>query len=111
MTRQSSASAETMRLGDEFGIEAGSTEIIGRFADQSADTVVLGLPNASVAWHSSGNTTVGYRVATMTTGPASDETQAVAWMPALAVRNGKLTIEHGLHQEIAWQRNRTDAMP
>jgi len=96
--------AETMRLGDEFDIEAGSTEIIGRFADQSADTVVLGLPNASVAWHG-GDTTVGYRVATMTTNPAaSDETEAGAWMPALAVRSGKLAIEHGLHQEIAWQR-------
>ena len=99
-------SAETMRLGDEFDVEVGSTEVIGRFADQSADTMVLGLPNASVAWHSSGNTTVGYRVATMTTNPAAnDDTQAATWLPAVAVRNGKLTIEHGLHQEIAWQRN------
>ena len=41
---------ETMHLGDEFDAEVGSTEAVGRFAEQSSDTVVAALPDASVDW-------------------------------------------------------------
>ena len=101
---------ETLRLGDEFEAEAGSTEVLGRFADQSADTVVAALPDAEVDWHSgNGNTTIGYRVETMTPSVVqTDETQAAAWLPQLSTRNGDLVMERGLHQEIGWKRT-TDA--
>ena len=98
---------ETMHLGDEFDVEVGSTEVMGRFAEQSSDTVMATLPNASVDWRG-GHQTVGYRVATFQSGPNQhEETQAAAWMPAFSLRNGQLVIERGLHQEISWER-RTD---
>jgi hypothetical protein len=37
----------------------------------------------------------------------ADETQARAWLPAVSTRNGNLALEHGMHQEIGWER-RTD---
>ena len=99
---------ETIHLGDEFDVEVGSTEVVGRFAGQSSAPVAAALPNAAVDWRG-GNSSVGYRVATLVPGRAqSDETQAGAWLPQVSVRNGQLVLERGLHQEIGWERN-TDA--
>jgi hypothetical protein len=39
--------------------------------------------------------------------PDSEETEARSWLPALSARNGALAIEHGMHQELGWER-RTD---
>jgi len=99
---------ETLHLGDEFEAEAGSTEVLGRFVEQSPNTVAAALPNASVDWRD-GNSSLGYRVATLLPGPIQgDDTQAGAWLPEVSVRNGKLVLQRGLHQEIGWERN-TDA--
>jgi hypothetical protein len=38
----------------------------------------------------------------------ADDSEARASLPKLAFRNGSLAMEHGLHQEIGWERN-TDA--
>jgi hypothetical protein len=65
------------------------------------------LPFASVAWRD-GSSTVQYRLATVVPNRASDESQPSGWLPALSERNGELAIEHGVHQEIGWERN-TDA--
>jgi hypothetical protein len=65
------------------------------------------LPYATVAWHD-GASTVRYRMATMVPDQAGAPSEAAAWLPALAERNGALTIEHGFHQEIGWERQ-TDA--
>jgi hypothetical protein len=67
--------------------------------------VAAALPFATVAWRN-GDSTVRYRLATSV--PASgnpDDTQAQAWLPALSMRDGQLALEHGLHQEIGWERN------
>jgi len=95
---------ETMRLGDEFDVEAGSTQVLARFAEHSADTVFAALPFATVGWHD-GNSTVRYRLATELPGPAgAEETEARAWLPAVAGRDGRMLLEHGIHQEIGWER-------
>jgi hypothetical protein len=39
---------------------------------------------------------------------AGSTNDAAVWLPALAERNGALTIAHGMHQEIGWERQ-TDA--
>jgi hypothetical protein len=66
------------------------------------------LPFASVGWRE-GDNTVRYRMTTLVPGVhAADDTEAQAWMPQFSIRNGKLAIEHGMHQEIGWER-RTDA--
>jgi hypothetical protein len=37
----------------------------------------------------------------------ADELRASTWMPAASLREGRLVLEHGMHQEIGWER-RTD---
>jgi hypothetical protein len=69
---------------------------------------MAGLPFATVEWHN-GNTLVRYRMATMGVHPGTgDETEAASWQPELAVRNGDLVIERGMHQEIGLE-HRTDS--
>jgi hypothetical protein len=97
-----------MNLGDEWEVEAGSTQILARFAENSPNTVLAALPFATVGWRD-GDNTVRYRIATeISPSQAGDDTAAQAWLPRLSVRNGQLKLEHGLHQEIGWER-RTDS--
>jgi len=100
-------SSETMHFGESVDAEVGSDAVAGRLAGTSSLTATAMLPFATVAWHE-GNSTVHYRMATMVPDEAGAPSEAAVWMPALAERNGTLTIAHGLHQEIAWERQ-TDA--
>jgi len=96
---------ETIRLGDELEAEAGSTQVLARFSENSPNTVLAALPFASVAWHD-GAATVQYRVASsVPTGQNAEDTDARAWMPAISMRDGRLAMEHGVHQEIGWERS------
>jgi Carboxypeptidase regulatory-like domain len=100
---------EDINLGDEFQIQAGGQQVVARFAQGSPNTVAAALPFVSVGWRK-GDGMVSYRFATAvpdTRGLA--ETQAGAWMPALAMRDGRLTLEHGVHQEIGWERRTDDS--
>ncbi len=102
-------SSETIELGDEWEAEVGSAQVFARFSRNSVNTVAAALPFASVA-RRDGNSTVSYRMATAV--PASPElggTAAQAWLPALSMRNGQLAMEHGLHQEIGWERRTDDS--
>jgi len=95
---------ETMDLGDEFQVEAGSEQVVARFSHDSPNTVVAALPFASVGWRD-GNSMVRYRMTTiMPPMQDADDSEAAAWLPAPTVRNGNLTIERGTHQEIGWER-------
>lgn len=98
---------ETMNLGDEFDLEAGSDQVLARFGQRGANTVAAALPFAGIGWHD-GNSTVRYRMATAPPSSALGETQAGYWLPRLSAGNGQLAIEHGLHQELGWERQ-TDA--
>jgi hypothetical protein len=101
--------SETLHLGDEIEAEVGSTQMLARFTDHPSDagtsnTVVAALPFASVGWRD-GNSTVRYRMTRSIPNPhAADDTEAQAWLPRLCAHNGNLAIEHGLHQEIGWER-------
>ena len=99
---------ETIHLGDEFDGEVGSDQVLARFSENSPNTVAAMLPFASAGWRD-GNSALRYRMTTLV--PAAEDaedTQAGTWLPALSVRNGNLALEHGLHQELAWERS-TDA--
>jgi hypothetical protein len=98
-------SSETMHFGEAVEAEVGSNMVAGHLAGMPASKAML--PYATVAWHD-GVSTVSYGMATMVPDQAGAANEAAAWLPALAERNGTLTIEHGLHQEIAWKRQ-TDA--
>jgi hypothetical protein len=99
---------ETLHLGDEIDAEAGSTQVLARFASHSTNgvatnTVAAALPFASVDWRH-GDSAVAYRVATsLPASQAADETEAQDWLPELSMRNANLAIEHGLHQQIEWE--------
>jgi hypothetical protein len=98
---------ETIHLGDEIEAEAGSDEVLARLSGPSPETVAKLQPFASVGWRG-GNSTIRYHMATLLPGaPDSEETEARSWLPALSARNGVLAIEHGMHQELGWER-RTD---
>jgi hypothetical protein len=95
---------ETIHLGSELDAEVGSTQVLARFSQNSPNTVAAALPFASVAWRN-GDESVRYRLATsIPSSPEVDDAQAQAWLPALSMRNGQLAMEHGLHQEIGWER-------
>jgi hypothetical protein len=100
-------SSEMMHFGEAVEAEAGSNAVAGRLVGTSPSTVTALLPYATVAWHG-GASTVRYRMATMLPDQAGAANEAAVWMPALAERNGTLTIAHGSHQEIGWERQ-TDA--
>ena len=98
---------ETLHLGDEFEAEVGSSQVMARFAAHSPNVVAAALPFATLGWRD-GSAAVRYRMATYVPGTQeAADTEAGTWLPALSVRNGNLVLEHGLHQEIGWER-RTD---
>jgi hypothetical protein len=96
-------SAETMNLGDEFEVEAGTQQVLARFSQNSPNTVMQALPFATIAWKGA-KSTVSYRMASAMPVAGHDESQARYFLPRLAMRDRQLTMEHGLHQEIAWER-------
>lgn len=100
-------STQKMNLGDEFEIDAGAQQVMARFSQNSPNTILASLPFASVAWHG-GNSTVRYRMSSAPAGPNQEESEAGYYLPSLSMREGQLALEHGLHQEIGWER-RTDA--
>lgn len=100
-------SAENINLGDEFQIEAGAQQVFARFTQNSPNTILAALPFATVSWRG-GTSAVSYRMASAPSGINHDESQAGFYLPQIAMRDGRLTLQHGTHQEIAWER-RTDA--
>jgi len=100
-------SSEMMHFGEAVDAEVGSNMVAGRLAGTSPSTATALLPYATVTWHD-GSSSVRYRMATMVPDQAGGANEAAVWLPALAERNGALTIEHGSHQEIGWERQ-TDA--
>ena len=100
---------ETIRLGDEFEGEAGSTQVLARFSQNAQSTALAALPFAMVGWRD-GNSVIRYRVATEL--PASqdvDDGSAQAWLPKFSARDGQLAMEHGLHHEIGWERTTSNS--
>jgi hypothetical protein len=99
---------ETIHLGDEFEVEAGSTQVLARLSSTSPDTVAAILPFASAGWLGA-NTAIRYRMTTflpgVQNGVGAEDSQALSWLPDITARNGSLAIEHGLHQELGWARN------
>lgn len=99
---------ETMRLGDSLGAEVGATQVIAGFSTNAREALVDTFPYANLSW-TEGNSTLRYRMSTLAVSTVTaDAAQPVYWLPALVERNGILTAEQGLHQEIGWQRQ-TDA--
>ena len=98
-------SFETMEFGPDIDAEVGSTAVIGRLGGNSPSTATAMLPFVSVEWRHGANG-IRYRLATMTEpqGAGEDDSESSAWLPAMAMHGSALAIEHGMHQEIGWER-------
>lgn len=99
---------ESMNMGDAIEAEAGAAQVLARFAQDSPNTVAAVLPFVSVSWRK-GDSVVSYRLATaLPNQQQAGDGDAATWLPAMAMRNSRLVMESGLHQEIGWE-HRTDS--
>jgi hypothetical protein len=98
-------SFENMQFGPDIYAEVGSTAVIGRLGGDNPSTATAMLPFVRVEWRHGANG-IRYRLATMTQDRVSgeDDSESSTWLPALAMRGSALAIEHGMHQEIGWER-------
>jgi hypothetical protein len=98
-------SFESMQFGPDIDAEVGSTAVIGRLGGDSPSTATAMLPFVNVEWRHGANG-IRYRMATMTQDrvPGEDDSESSTWLPAMAMRGSALAIEHGMHQEIGWER-------
>jgi hypothetical protein len=98
-------SSETLNFGDSLRVQAGSTQVFARFANNSPNTIFAAMPFAAVAFRTGDNSNVEYRMATSMPAVAdAGASQTEAWLPAASMRDGKLALAHGLHQEVGWER-------
>jgi len=99
---------ETIHLGDRIEVEAGADTVVARLSGPVPETTANLLPFASAGWHKD-STAIRYRLTTFLPGATdAEQTEARAWLPAISAHAGALAIEHGLHQELGWER-KTDA--
>ncbi len=102
-------SSEFMNFGPNLNAEVGGTEVFAHIGGAASNTVTTTLPYAQVNWIA-GDTTIGYRMATMVPNPLDvDETATEAALPIVSASNGKLAVEHGMHQEISWERQTSNS--
>jgi hypothetical protein len=109
--------SEHMDFGDLAEAEVGAEQVLARFSTNTSgnqagtNTIFAALPYADVSWHK-GDSAIRYRMATAVpaigAGESGSGNGAADLLPAVSMRNGSLVLEHGLHQEIGWERQ-TDA--
>lgn len=97
-------SKETMRLGPAIDAEVGATEVLANTG--GSQPIAKSLPFANVEWRH-GQSAFRYRMATMADGLRSGNSEAA--VPRFSSRDGALALEHGLHQEIRWQRRTNES--
>ncbi|MGB6689424.1 MAG: carboxypeptidase-like regulatory domain-containing protein, partial [Terracidiphilus sp.] len=96
--------SETINMGDALQAEVGASQVLARFANRGPNTVAAALPFATVGWRG-GNSELSYQMTTTMPGTdGADESQSTTWLPNAAYRNGDLVLEHGVHQQVGWER-------
>jgi len=94
---------QTIDMGDLLSAVVGSDQVLARFSDQSPNLIAAVLPFASVTYRQ-GASSFHYRVAT-TEPSRADSSMGTTALFALSEQNGRLALEHGLHQELGWERH------
>jgi hypothetical protein len=95
---------QNLVLGDLLEATVGSRQVMARMVNGSGSgpgTLFSALPFASVLYRR-GDSAFAYRMATAQ--PAAAGSSA-SGMPTLTARNGQLALEHGIHQELGWERH------
>lgn len=96
-------SSETMHFGPAIDAQVGSTEVLARMGGAASNSLTAALPYAQVNFDA-GDSTIGYRMATLIPSPQAMSAAETAAMPEFSARGGRLLLERGVHQEIAWER-------
>lgn len=92
---------ETIQLGDLATVDAGATAFLAHMHGAGSQHVAL--PSFELRWAASDKQSLHYRLATeLVSGENRERSMA---LPRVALRNGRLSVEHGLHQEIGWERS------
>ncbi len=100
---------QNINLGDTLQAEVGAEQVLARFDQNSPNTIVAALPFVSVGMRE-GSGMIRYRMSTsVPAANGADESEAAYYLPQLAARDGELTIEHGMHQELGWERQTDDS--
>ena len=100
LTAASLRTWESLQILNDLEAEAGSDQVLARVGDGSEVTAAL--PFASLTLHH-GQSALEYRLATARTADSeSSEAMPGRWLPVVGERDGRLALEHGLHQEIGW---------
>jgi hypothetical protein len=95
---------ENINLGDLLEATVGSKQMMAKMVGVSGGTLFKALPYASILYRR-GDSAFAYRMATEV--PAASSNPSATEMPTLTAHNGQMVLEHGLHQELGWER-RTD---
>ncbi len=93
------SSSETMQLGPDLEAQVGSMQIFGR---SDTTTMMRALPFASASLHL-GSSTVTYRMATGV--QSEDPGDPAELLPRFSALAGQLALEHGMHQEVGFERS------
>ena len=100
-------SSEVMHVGSDLEVEVGADQVFATMMRGAGSTWMGTFPYTTVSW-TGGRSSVHYGMRSLAPSPdALDPAQVSEWMPAFLIRNGSLTVEQGLHQEIGWQRQTT----
>jgi hypothetical protein len=99
---------ERMQLGDMAEVEVGAQQLLARFRQGGPNTVLAAMPFAMVGWRK-GNSEIRYRMATAVPGQETGVLQTADVLPAMAMQDGRLVVERGMHQEIGWERRTDDS--
>ncbi len=98
-------SSEVMHFGPALGAEVGGTEVMARLGGAAPEMLTAALPYAQVNW-TAGDSSIGYRMSTLVPNMGlMGATETEAGSPEYSARAGRLLMERGVHQEIAWERH------
>ncbi|WP_420239520.1 TonB-dependent receptor [Telmatobacter bradus] len=95
---------ESIHLGDLAEIEAGSTVVAGRLTGSGSTSALLPFVDVRVKDE---NSSLDYRLSSFVPHKFLGDSFSPT-LPPLVVRNGHIQVEHGIHQQLGWER-RTDA--
>lgn len=91
---------EHMAFGDMLEADFGAQQVMARL-NANGQTILATLPHAGILYRH-GDSSFAYRMATEQARNNNSGTESA--MPTLTAHDGRLAFEHGLHQELGWER-------
>jgi hypothetical protein len=100
-------SSEVMHVGSDLEVEVGADQVFAKMVRGANSALMDTFPYTTVSW-TGRSSSVHYGMNSLAPSPEPlDPAQVSQWLPAFLIKNGSLTVEKGIHQEIGWQRQTT----